>query len=95
MKKRRASTRGFSLSETLIGILIVALSSSLLVTMMLSTRSINDKTNQAATRFQEELNAVEIGSATADKKSGTVTINGVTVPVTFYEQGGLTAYRGE
>ena len=58
MKKRRASTRGFSLSETLIGILIVALSSSLLVTMMLSTRSINDKTNQAATRFQEELNAI-------------------------------------
>ena len=91
MRKTLCSQKAMTLSEVLVATLIVAVASALLASAILSTSRINQSADTAMQKFNVALSAVETKNATAT--SGTVTINGESVAVTFYQDGELTAYR--
>lgn len=96
MKKLR-SRRGETLVESLVSILIIALSSAMFATMVTTAVNINLKTETATAEFYEEFAAAEDTNATPE--SATITLNGIgisgSVQVDLYkaDNGALASYR--
>lgn len=90
MKKLRSSS-GETLIEVLASILVVALSVTLLYTLILSASSINRRAKELGSRYETEYAAAENRTG---QTSGTVSIGGAQVPVYYYSSGdgALTAY---
>ncbi len=97
MKIPIRSHAGETLTETLCAMLVIALSSILLVTMLMVGMRLNRDAAQQDARFYEEVNALE--QRTASSAPARVTVNAssgasYTLDVTVYgSEDGLRAYR--
>lgn len=97
MKKLR-STKGESLAESLISILIVALGASLLAGMIVTATTLNKRANELSAEITAEMKEVEKHTL-ADAAPGTVTVrltdgdetNSFDVNI-FGDSAGLSAY---
>lgn len=95
-----ASRKGESLSETLVAMLVVALGSILLVTMVIAARNIIQKSEEAYDTFIAQHNALEGRKNAEAKESGTVTAevetsDDVTVSLKDTSETGTTLLNGE
>ena len=92
MKKLRSS-KGETLTETLVAVLITALSALLLATLTGTAVRLSQKADGAARALYGQISQAEAGG---EARPGSVTVNGETVPVWFYGAGdGLTSYRAK
>lgn len=93
MKKLRSS-KGETLTETLVAVLITALSALLLATLTGTAVSLSQKADTAAEALYGQISQAE--EAGGDPRAGTVTVNGETVQVYFYGAGdGPVSYRAK
>ena len=99
MRKKLRSRRGETLSETLVAVLIVALSTVILATMTAASARLDRSADQVTAQFYDELTAAEAcndddGAPGSVRLSGALAGGNTDVPVTFYGlEDGLTAYR--
>lgn len=95
MRRKLRSKKGESLVEVMAAILIVALSVTMLYTLLMSASAMNKRARTLSEQYQQELNTAE---ERANPTSGTVTVGTESVDVTFYaagDDGALTAYTAE
>lgn len=77
MISKLRSTRGETLAETLVSIVILGLSIALMLTMVMTSTQITKQTRDADEALMKELNAAEMQDGEHPYKSGKVTIKGI------------------
>lgn len=97
VKQKCRDTRGETLAEVLVGILFVALASSLFLSMVTVSQNINANTQKADDTFYKamsQLKCMEADGAVVQKKNGTVRVT-IGEDGSISQDYGVTVYYGD